>query len=417
MEEDRTREGAASTVTWEGLEGFTRQKIQGWVQALLEEEITELLGRPRSKRRGNVDAPVGYRNGYGKRRRLSMQAGTVELRRPRVRGLEERFESRILPLFERRTKEVGQLLPELYLHGLSQGDFELALRGLLGEGAPLSPSSIERLRGKWQQEYDEWARRPLHDLRLVYLWADGVYVKAGLEKEKAALLVVIGATVDGQKHVLAVVPGHRESKESWAYVFRDLKRRGLKVPKLMIADGNSGVWGALSEVWPEVSEQRCWNHKIVNVLDQLPKKLQAEGRQLLTRIPYAPTRAEAEKAKADFVRRFRTSHEKAVTILEADWERMLTFYGFPEQHWRHLRTTNVIESPFAAVRLRTGASKRFKKVASATALIWRVLMVAEKRFRRLNAPKLLLDVYEGNQFVNGRPVTQAKSTTNMEAAA
>ena len=197
MEEHRTREGAASNVTWGALEGFTRQKIQGWVQALLEEEVTELLGRSRSERRGDVDAPSGYRNGYGKRRRLSMQAGTVELRRPRVRGLEERFESRVLPLFERRTKEVGRLLPELYLHGLSQGDFELALRGLLGEGAPLSPSSIERLRSKWQQEYDDWSGRPLHDLRLVYLWADGVYVKAGLEKEKAALLVVIGATVDG----------------------------------------------------------------------------------------------------------------------------------------------------------------------------------------------------------------------------
>ena len=416
MEEHRTKEGATKVV-WEGLEGMARRQIQGFVQRLLEEEITELLGRSRSERRAEVDAPCGYRNGYGKRRRLSMQAGTIELRRPRVRGLEERFESRILPLFERRTKEVGRLLPELYLHGLSQGDFELALRGLLGEGAPLSASSIERLRAKWQQEYDEWNRRPLGDLRLVYAWADGVYVKAGLEKEKAALLVVIGASVDGQKHVLSVVPGHRESKESWAYVFRELKRRGIKAPKLMNADGNSGVWGALSEVWPETREQRCWNHKIVNVLDQLPKKLQAEGRELLTKIPYAPTREEAERARADFARRFRRSHEKAVTILENDWERMLTFYDFPEEHWRHLRTTNVIESPFAAVRLRTGASKRFKKVASATALIWKVLTVAEKRFRRLNAPHLLLDVYEGNQFVNGRPVTKANSTTNMEAAA
>jgi transposase-like protein len=308
-------------------------------------------------------------------------------------------------------------LPELYLHGLSQGDFELALRGLLGQGAPLSPSSIERLRAKWQQEYDAWSRRPLHDLRLVYLWADGVYVKAGLEKEKAALLVVVGATVDGHKHVLAVVPGHRESKESWASVFRDLKRRGLKAPKLAIADGNTGVWAAHSEVWPEAREQRCWNHKIVNVLDQLPKKLQAEGRELLTKIPYASTREGAEKAKTEFARRFRRTHEKAVAILEADWERMLTFYDFPEEHWKHLRTTNVIESPFAAVRLRTGASKRFKKVASATALIWKVLTVAEKRFRRLNAPELLLEVYAGTRFQDGRPLTQQNSATNMEAAA
>jgi len=375
MEKDRTRQAAASNVTWEELEGFTRQKIQGWVQALLEEEITELLGRERSGRRRGVDTPLGYRNGYGKQRRLSMQAGTIEIRRPRVRGLEERFESRVLPLFERRTRQVGHLLPELYLHGLSQGDFELALRGLLGQGAPLSPSSIERLRAKWQQEYDEWSGRPLHGLRPVYLWADGVYVKAGLEKEKAALLVVVGGTVDGHKHVLAVVPGHRESKESWASVFRDLKGRGLKAPKLAIADGNAGVWAALSEVWPESREQRCWNHKIVNVLDQLPKKLQAEARELLTKIPYASTREGAEKARAEFARRYRRNYEKAVAILEADRERMLTFYDFPEEHWKHLRTTNVIESPFAAVRLRTGASKRFKKVASATALIWKVLTV------------------------------------------
>jgi len=417
MEKDRTREAAASNVRWEELEGFTRQKIQRWVQELLEEEITELLGRERSGRRRDVDASLGYRNGYGKQRRLSMQAGTIEIRRPRVRGLEERFESRVLPLFERRTREVGHLLPELYLHGLSQGDFELALRGLLGQGAPLSASSIERLRAKWQQEYDAWSRTPLHDLRLVYLWADGVYVKAGLEKEKAALLVVVGATVDGQKHVLSVVPGHRESKESWASVFRDLKRRGLKAPKLAIADGNTGVWAALSEVWPEGREQRCWNHKIINVLDQLPKKLQAEGRELLTKIPYASTREGAEKAKAEFARRFRRNHEKAVAILEADWERMLTFYDFPEEHWKHLRTTNVIESPFAAVRLRTGASKRFKKVASATALIWKVLTIAEKRFRRLNAPEILLEVYAGTRFQDGRPITQQNSTTNMEAAA
>ena len=240
-----------STVTWESLEDWARLKIQGWFQELLEQEVAELLGREHRERRRPVDGEKGYRNGYGKPRRLSMQGGTITCRRPRVRGLEERFESRLLPLFARRTKEVGEMLPELYLHGLSQGDFELALRGLLGEGAPLSASSIARLRGKWQVEYEAWRTRRLDDRELVYAWADGVYVKAGLEREKAALLVVIGAMSDGRKEVLAVEAGYRESTESWAAVLRDLRDRGLEAPKLLVADGNLGIWAALAQVYPE----------------------------------------------------------------------------------------------------------------------------------------------------------------------
>jgi transposase-like protein len=394
--------------TWETLEKFVREKVQAWIQELLAEEVTSLLGREKSERRACVDAPAGYRNGHGKPRRVAMQGGTIAVRRPRLRGLEERFESRILPLFVRRTKEVGELLPELYLHGLAQGDFELALRGLLGEGAPLSASSIERLRAKWQLEYEAWRSRRLDAAELVYAWADGVYVKAGLEREKAALLVVVGAMRDGHKEVLAVVPGHRESKESWAAVLRDLRDRGLEAPKLLVADGNAGIWAAVAEIWPETSEQRCWNHRIVNVLDQLPKKVQREARELLCEIPYAPTRAEAERRRDRFAKRYRRWYPNAVAILEKDWERLVTFYDFPEAHWKHLRTTNVVESPFAAVRLRTGAAKRFKKVQSATALIWRVLMVAEKRFRRLDAPELVADVYTGRMFEDGRPVTRTE---------
>jgi transposase-like protein len=186
-ERRRSRREFAKRAQWESLEEFTRSRIQSWLEDLLEEEVAELLGRGKSERRAAVDAPEGYRNGHGKPRRLSMMAGTIELRRPRVRGLEQRFESRILPLFARRTKQVGELLPQLYLHGLAQGDFELALRGLLGEGAPLSPSSIERLRAKWQLEYETWRSRRLDNLEVVYAWADGLYVKAGLEDTKAAL--------------------------------------------------------------------------------------------------------------------------------------------------------------------------------------------------------------------------------------
>ncbi len=403
----------SSTPLWKGLEGLVREKAQEFIQQILEEEVTELLGRGKSERRAAVDTHVGYRNGYGKPRRLAMSSGTITLRRPRVRGLEERFESRVLPLFARRTKEVGELIPELYLHGLSEGDFELALRGLLGEGAPLSKASIRRLRGVWTTEFAAWARRSLADREVVYVWADGIYVKAGLERDKAALLVVMGAMRDGTKEVLAVTSGYRESTDSWAEVFRDLKARGLGSPNLLMADGNPAIWGAVREVWPEAAEQRCWNHKMRNVLDRLPKREQVEAKELLRAVVYAPTRAEAVKARQAFKKRYGPWYPKAVAVLEEDWDRMVTFYDFPEAHWKHLRTTNVVESPFASVRLRTSAAKRFKRVESATALIWKLLTVAEKRFRKLDAPHLLRDVFEGRMFEDGKPV----STQQRKAAA
>ena len=210
-----------------------------------------------------------------------MSSGTITLRRPRVRGVEERFESRVLPLFARRTKELGALLPELYLHGLAEGDFELAMRGLLGEGAPLSKSSIRRLRAGWTAEFEEWSQRRLEGREVVYVWADGIYVKAGLERDKAALLVVLGAMGDGTKEVLALRSGYRESVESWSEVSRDLKARGIEAPRLLMADGNAAIWGAVRQVWPEAGEQRCWNHKMRNVLDRLPQREQSEAKDLL----------------------------------------------------------------------------------------------------------------------------------------
>jgi|TARA_B100000959_G_scaffold264930_1_gene305919 transposase-like protein len=394
--------------TFATLEEWTRSQVQELMQSVLEEEVTHVLGRARYERQALLDAPRGHRNGYGKPRKLSFTSGTIDVKRPRVRGLDERFESAILPLFARRTQEVGQLLPELYLHGLSQGDFELALRGLLGEGAPLSPSSIARLRDKWIVEYNAWRTRRLDDRELVYAWADGIYIKAGLEKEKAALLVVIGAMSDGRKEILTIVPGYRESTESWTDVLRDLRDRGLTAPVLLAADGHLGIWAGLAEIWPHTAEQRCWNHRILNVLNKLPKTVQAEARGLLTQIPYAPTRQEAKKRRDQFAKRFRGQYPDAAALLERDWDRMVTFYDYPEAHWQHLRTTNVIESPFASVRLRTDAAKRYKKVANATALIWRVLMVAEKRFRKLNAPHLMTDVYAGERYEDGAPVEQRK---------
>ncbi|MFH0913994.1 MAG: IS256 family transposase, partial [Chloroflexota bacterium] len=338
-----------SRIAWDDLEEWVRRKVQEFIQTLLEEEITELLGRQKSERRNALDSLPAYRNGHGKGRRLTLGCGTVMVHRPRVRGLEGRFESRVLPLFARRSKGVNQLIPQLYLHGLALGDFDLALRGLLGEDAPVSASTVARLKEQWQAEWRQWKRRSLDGLEVVYLWVDGVYVKAGLEKERAALLVVIGGLSDGRKVVLAVEPGYRESTESWSEVLRDLKQRGMNCPRLVTGDGNLGIWGALSNVYPEAMEQRCWNHKLVNVLDKLPKKVQGQAKRDLQDIVYSESRPEAEAKRDLFVEWCREEgYQRASETLTRDWGRMMSFYRFPEEHWKHLRTTNVVESPFAA---------------------------------------------------------------------
>jgi transposase-like protein len=245
--------------------------------------------------------------------------------------LEERFESRVLPLFVRRTREVNQLIPELYLHGLAQGDFDLALRGLLGEEAPISASTVARLKENWQGELAQWKKRRLAGLEVVYLWVDGVYVKAGLEKDKAALLVAIGGLSDGQKVVLAVEPGYWESTESWSGMLRDLKQRGMNSPRVVVGDGHLGIWGALSNVYPQAGEQRCWNHKIVNVLDKLPRKVQVEAKGRLQKIAYSQSLQEAEGNRDQFLKWCQGGHyQRAADTLQRDWDRMVTFFSFPK---------------------------------------------------------------------------------------
>jgi len=406
MKKGITKAVTQARTTYEELEALVRIKVQSFVQEIVEEEIREFLGgRAKSERIKGIDAQKVYRNGYGNPRHLTLMNGTITIRRPRLRGAEG-FESKVLPLFVRRTKEVGELLPELYLHGLAKGDFDLAMRGLLGEGAPLSPASIGRLKAKWQIEYEQWKKRNLSEVKVVYQWADGIYVKAGLERDKAALLVVIGATVTGEKVLLACESGYRESKESWAAVLRDLKARGLG--PLTVADGHLGIWSALAEIHPKGKEQRCWNHKITNVLDALSKRVRAQAGEHLTKMPYAETQAECQQLRDDFIVRYGKDFPKAAEILTRDWDRMVSFYSFPKEHWVHIRTTNVVESPFSSVRLRTDAARRFKKIANATAMIWKLLCVAEKRFRRLKGHSLLQDVYEGKQFADGIAVVEKR---------
>jgi len=393
-----------SSLCFQNLEVFIRAKVQQWYQDLLEAEVHEVIDRDPYARREPGSPPV-YRNGHGQPRNLTFAGGTVTVRRPRVRNLTERFESRLLPLFARSTPAVKELLPELYLHGLASGDFDLALRGLLGEDAPLSASTLDRLKANWQADYEQWKQRDLRDLQPVYLWADGLYVKAGLEKDQAALLVIIAGLADGTKVILAVESGQRESTESWLGVLRDLKRRGLKTPKLLVADGHLGIWSALPQVFVGVQEQRCWNHRLMNVKDKLPKRLQEEGLTLLKKIPAAESRKQAEKRKKEFQAWCVKQGQAAGELLDQDWERMVTFFRFPKEHWKHLRTTNVVESPFDRVRLRTNAAKRYKVATNATAVIWKTLMLAERRFRKLDAPELMKTVYDGQVYADGKNVT------------
>ena len=334
MRKESTGSRSESRPEWEQLEDWVRSQVQRLIQELLEEEVTEFLGRAKSALRSDSDSDTGYRNGYGRARRLTLSSGTIQLRRPRVRDTEEQFESRLLPLFVNRTGKIAELIPELYLHGLSEGDFDLALRGLLGEDAPVSASTVARLKSKWNDELAQWRSRPLDDLEVVYMWVDGVYVKAGLEKEKAAVLVVMAALSDGSKVVVSTVPGYRESTESWSEVLRDIKRRGLSCPRLVVGDGHLGIWGALRNVYPQAAEQRCWNHKIVNVLAKLPKRQQDQAKLMVRTIPYAPTRTEAERLRTEFTRWCGDhSYEAASEALERDWDRMVTFYDFPKEHW------------------------------------------------------------------------------------
>jgi putative transposase len=415
MRKGITGTGKPSRATYEVLEEMVRLKVQEYIQDIMEEEVESFLGRKKSERIKMVDGTPGYWNGHGKLKKFSVMNGTITVRRPRVRGTEERFESKIIPFFKRQSKEVRQLLPELYLHGLAKGDFDLALRGLLGEGAPLSASSIERLKAKWQGEYEEWKQLDMSKLEVVYQWADGIYVKAGLEKDKAALLIIIGGLTNGKKVFLACESGYRESKESWSGVLRNLTNRGLKLGSLTIADGHLGIWSALGELHPEGKEQRCWNHKIRNVLDCIPKRIRSEAGEYLKRIPYAETLSECERLRDIFIDRYRKDYPKAAEKLLSDWDRMITFYSFPKEHWVHIRTTNVVESPFSSVRLRTDAAKRFKKAQNATAMIWKLLQVAEKNFRTLKGYWLLSDVYKGKMFVDGVTKHEAKVLERMAA--
>jgi putative transposase len=366
------------------------------------------------------------RNGHARERGVTVGSGTVKLRAPRVNdkridenGERQRFSSKILPAYARRSPKVNDVLPVLYLRGLSTGDFRPALEQLLGEDAAgLSPSTITRLCKDWEAEHERFKQRSLCFHRYAYWFVDGVHVSVRLgEDDRLCLLVVIGVREDGTKELLAVEDGYRESTESWATVMRDLKHRGINEPKLVIGDGALGTWAALRDVFPAATRQACWVHKIARVLDALPKRLQPDAKKLLHEMMEAPTRADAAAALERFREHFDAKYPKATAKLDKDWAHLTAFYDFPAEHWRHLRTSNAIESSFATVKLRTRVTKGAGSKKAALAMAYKLLDAAQERWRRFNGHELVADVLAGAKYNDGIRVTEDDTHDTAEKVA
>jgi len=397
--------GAAMVVT-DQLEVLARQGAQQMLSQALVEEVDAYLGRGRYER---TAVHRGYRNGSTSRR-LTLGAGTMELAAPRVRDLpdgQEPFESAIVRKHQRRSDTIDATFMNLFVEGLATRDFEPALRLLVGQDAPLSPSTISRLSGQFKAQYDAFDRQDLSDRTFVYIWADGIYLKAGLGTAKACLMVLIGADTAGVKHLIALREGYRESSESWGDLLRDCRRRGLNEPACWIADGALGLWAAVNEHSRQSAQQRCTNHKTMNVLDKLPADEQPEMTKRLRAIWQADTEKASRKLASSLIDDLRQAgYDRAADCLASDLDRCLTFYRFPEAHWQHLRTTNPIESVFASVRLRTNAAKRFKKTKSGVCLMHQIVTRLSKRWRRLCSAHLCKTV----------PLPKATGQANSEAA-
>lgn len=396
---------ATSTVSPRSvLDEIVQEGARKMLQAALETEVAEYVAR-----RANVVDTTGrrvvVRNGHLPERDLVTGVGPVTIKQPRVRDRSggTRFTSKILPPFLRRLPSVDALIPVLYLKGISTGDFSQALSAILGErAAGLSAANIVRLKEGWTKEFEEWSARDLTGKRYVYLWADGIHFNVRLDKDRPCILVIMGATPEGRKELLAVWDGERESKRSWQTVLRDLKRRGLRdAPELATGDGALGFWAALEEEFPQTRHQRCWVHKTANLLDKMPKSVHPDAKALIHEMYMAPTRAEATKAYEEFKSRYAAKYPKAVECLTKDEDVLFTFYDFPAEHWIHLRTTNPIESAFATVRHRTRQTKGCGSRKATMAMVFKLGLEAEKKWRKLNGHTLIAKVIEGVRFIDG----------------
>jgi len=399
-----TARDVLTDVLRQGAQRLLTQAIQAEVATYLEghAELRDAAGRQ-----------LVVRNGYLPERTITTGIGPVEIKQPRVRDRRppserEQFTSAILPPYLRKTKSIEGLIPWLYLKGVSTGDFSEALSSLLGADAPgLSATTVTRLKAVWQQEYEAWSQRSLAGKEYVYVWADGVHFNIRLEEDRQCILVLMGATPEGDKEVIALSEGHRESEQSWKALLLDCKERGLVIePELAIADGALGFWKALPKVWPKTRGQRCWVHKTANVLDKISKGQQPKAKEMIHDIWMAASRADADKAFDLFLKTWEAKYPKATECLAKDREALLVFYDFPAEHWRHLRTTNPIESVLATVRLRTCKTKGCGNRLACETMVFKLMESAKKGWRKLNGSSLLPEVIQGVKFVDGEKVTE-----------
>lgn len=412
MKKDTTKTQVVSMTSRDVLTDILRQGAKEMLAMAIEDEVAQYIDHHERLRDASGHRLV-VRNGHLPARAIQTGIGAVEVRQPRVndRRIDEngqriRFSSNILPPYLRRTKSIDELIPWLYLKGISTGDFTEALEALLGPHASgLSATNIVRLKESWQQEWGAWSKRSLEGKHYVYLWADGIHFNIRLEdpgNNKQCILVLMGATQDGRKELVAIAEGYRESTQSWRELLLDVKNRGLsQAAKLATGDGALGFWAALREVYPATREQRCWVHKTGNVLNKMPKSIQPKAKSMLHDIWMAETRKQARQAFGLFITTFKTKYSKAVECLAKDRDVLLAFYDFPAEHWIHLRTTNPIESTFATVRLRTRRTKGCGSRTACLTMVFKLAQCAERHWRRLNGKELIAEVIEGIKFVDG----------------
>lgn len=399
------------------LDDLAREGARRMLAAALQAEAAAYVERFQNERDPNGQALV-VRNGRTRPRRVTVGSGTVEIAAPRVNdrrvdaeGGRKRFTSAILPPYMRRSPKVAEVLPILYLRGLSTGDFREALEALLGKDVGgLSPTNITRLLCVWEEEYRRFQTRDLSDRDYVYVWVDGVHFNIRLEEDRLCTLVMLGVRPDGTKELIAVEDGFRESRESWASVLRDLKGRGMRAPELAIGDGALGFWGALRDVWPETREQRDWVHRIANVLDKLPKRLQPKAKAALHDIMKAESREAALEEVEEFRAEYGAKYPKALESLHRDQDKLFSFFDYPAEHWVHIRTSNPIESAFSTVRLRQRVTKGAGSRRRGLTMAFKLLEMAQQRWRRLNGSELLPLVRAGVQFRNGTRVERDEPT-------
>jgi len=396
----------------DALTQILRQGAQRMLAMAIETEVEEYLDE-HCRQLDQDDHRLVVRNGYLPQRKIQTGIGQVAVRQPRINdrrldqnGQRRRFSSKILPPYLRRTRSIDELIPWLYLKGISTGGFSEALTALLGPHASgLSATNIVRLKSSWQEEWKDWSSRSLKGKVYVYIWVDGIYFNVRLEdkaNQRQCILVLMGATTQGKKELIAIADGYRESEQSWKELLLQIKARGLEIdPKLAIGDGALGFWAAVRKVFPSVAEQRCWVHKTANVLNKLPKGLQGKAKAMLHEIWMAHSKTDAKKAFDLFIETFQVKYPKAAECLVKDREVLLAFYDFPAEHWMHIRTTNPIESTFATVRLRTYRTKGCGSRTACLTMVFKLAQTAERHWRRLNGSKLFEEVIRGVRFADG----------------